>query len=265
MAINLYGLTQPIRKPGLGVDDTEQLRFVPDDVWSYQQSLDAIERLNGIEDPQAYAEAANRVVNRALVHVDWNRVDPVAYRQRIPIWENYFLYLLGEFSGLPQFERYHYADYRRNLQRGIGICGDASTILSSLLDRRGIDNAILSYPGHVIVEYDAGTDGPRLLDPDFGVILGTTVTALSEDPEGVKPQYLNAGYSASEIDYLFDNYQQDYRRFDDTYHFMSKRYVFERVSYIAKWALPALLILGALFLLRRRAGTRLLSARGSRS
>lgn len=46
MGLNLYGLTQPIRKPGLGVTDVDQLRFVPDEVWSYEESMEAIARLD---------------------------------------------------------------------------------------------------------------------------------------------------------------------------------------------------------------------------
>ena len=131
MSINIYGLTQPIRKPGLGIIDHDQLRFIPEEVWSYEDSLTAINNLDASSSRIKFAEAANQVVNQSLIHPDWEKVDPVEYRQLVPIWENYFLWGVGMFSGLPQFERYHYANYKRNLERGIGICGDASTILSS--------------------------------------------------------------------------------------------------------------------------------------
>lgn len=238
IGINLYGETQPIRKPGLGVTDHDQLRFVPDKVWSYQESMSAIEDLKTIDETSQLAEKANRVVNQSLVHVDWKRVDPQEYRQLVPIWENYFLWALGQFSGLPQFERYHYADYRRNIRRGIGICGDASTILSSVMDRYGIPNRIISFLGHVIVEYQDEEGNRYLLDPDFGVSLGTSLEGLLRDPESFKPAYLNAGYSEAEVDYLFKAYAKGYAIFDDTYHFMTQRYIFENASYVIKWALP---------------------------
>ena len=56
MSINLYGITQPIRKPGLGILDHAQLRFVPDTVWSYQESMAAIDGLATIEDRYQLAE-----------------------------------------------------------------------------------------------------------------------------------------------------------------------------------------------------------------
>ena len=88
MAINLYGLTQPIRKPGLGVTDRDQLRFGPEEVWNYQQSMAAIDGLAALQSKNLLAETANDVVNKSLIHVQWNRVDPLEYRQLVPVWEN---------------------------------------------------------------------------------------------------------------------------------------------------------------------------------
>ena len=243
MALNIYGLTQPIRKPGLGVNDLEQLRFIPAEVWSYEQSLTAIANLDGSSPPSALAHKANRVVNQSLVHVSWTEVDPVEYRQLVPVWENYFLWAIGKFSGLPQFERYHYANYKRNIERGIGICGDASTVLSSIMDNYEIPNRIISFRGHVIVEYEREDGKRELIDPDFGVELGMTLDELLERPEKAKAKYMEAGYSEREFEALKRSYQTNHAVFDDTFHFMSKRYIFEAVSYWLKWLMPALLIL----------------------
>jgi hypothetical protein len=249
MGINIYGLTQPIRKPGLGVTDHDQLRFIPEQVWSYEDSLTAINGLNAVSPRSALAEAANRVVHQSLVHPDWEEIDPVEYRQLVPIWENYFLWGIGKFSGLPQFERYHYANYERNIKRGIGICGDASTILSSVLDQHQIPNRIVSFSGHVIVEYEQEDGKSQLLDPDFGIALVIPLEELLERPEQVRARYLAAGYSDVEVDDLISIYQTAFALFDNTYHFMTLRYIFEKVSYIAKWVFPLSLILLFLFYL----------------
>lgn len=243
MGINIYGLTQPIRKPGLGVTDHDQLRFIPEQVWSYEDSLTAINGLKASWSRSEFAEAANQVVNQSLVHPDWQKVDPVEYRQLVPIWENYFLWSIGMFSGLPQFERYHYANYKRNIERGIGICGDASTILSSIMDNHGIPNRIISFRGHVIVEYEREDGGFELIDPDFGVELGMTLDELLERPDAAKEKYLAAGYNERESETLRKAYQTSHSIFEDTFHFMSKRYMFEVVSYWIKWLMPLFLIL----------------------
>ena len=247
MAINLYGLSQSIRKLELGINDHDQLVFVPKDVWSFSKSMDAIENLSVIKQDDMLVEEANRITNQSLVHIDWNRVDPMEYRQLVPVWENYFLYMIGRYSELPQFMRYHYADYQRNIRRGIGICGDASTVLSSILDRNNISNRIVAFKGHVIVEY-TGVDGQvRLMDPDFGVSLGVSLKDLIEKPQMVRSRYVEAGYSKNEIDDLFKAYGTKYNIFDDTYQFMRIRYLFEYFSYVMKWLLPVMLITLSVF------------------
>lgn len=247
MGLNLYGLTQPIRKPGLGMNDQDQLRFVPESVWSYEESLAAINKLGLISQKDRLAREANQVVNQSLVHVKWEQVDPKEYRQLVPIWENYFLWAAGRFSGLPQFERYHYADYRRNIRRGIGICGDASTIMSSVLDRYEVENRIVSFDGHVIVEYETEDGQSMLADPDFGVLLGVSLDELTTSEGFVRARYQEAGFSEKEIDTLVSAYNTKYTLFDDAYHFMTKRYLFERISYVAKWLVPLFLIVLPLF------------------
>lgn len=252
LSLNLYGLTQPLRKPGLGVTDQELLRFVPDQVWDYETSLSAINSLAGPESDVPLAEQANNVVHQSLVHVKWTDVDPVAYRQLVPPWENVYLWAVGRFSGLPQFERYHYADYRRSIERGIGICGDASIVLSSVLERYNVESDIISFRGHVIVEYENPKGQKLLLDPDFGVVINRSLDELKADPDIARPLYLEAGYGAQEVDDLVSIFSKDYATFDDTYDFMAKRYLFEKTTYILKWLLPPLLILPAIVLWFRR-------------
>jgi len=252
LSLNLYGLTQPLRKPGLGVTDQGLLRFVPERVWDFERSLGAIDSLAGAGSELPLAEQANEVVHRSLVHVNWTEVDPIAYRQLIPPWENVFLWAVGRFSGLPQFERYHFTDYRRSIERGIGICGDASIVLSSVLERYSIESDIISFRGHVIVEYENANGQKLLLDPDFGVALNRSLDELKADPELARPLYLEAGYGAQEVDDLVAIYSKDHAVFDDTYGFMSKRYLFEKTTYVLKWLLPPLLILPAFVTWYRR-------------
>ncbi|MCL1479006.1 MAG: hypothetical protein MH219_16520 [Marinobacter sp.] len=83
---NFYGLTQSIRKPGLGVIDHEELRFIPREVWSYEQSLKAIEKLSDQTSAKHLVSEANRVVNSSLIHIDWLKVNPLEYRQLVPFW-----------------------------------------------------------------------------------------------------------------------------------------------------------------------------------
>lgn len=254
LSLNVVGLFEELRRPGLGVDDHEQLRFIPDDVLELSESLEKINALGNLESPDEIAYAANQTVHRSLVHVNWPDVSPEDYRQLIPIWENYFLFSVGKFSGLPQFERYHFSDYKRSLERGIGICGDFSIVLSQVLSLYDIQSDIISFDGHVVVEYISESGDPIILDPDFGVSIPLSYSELGDNEEFVKSIYLSAGYSPSEVGYLFDIYGKSVSVFDDTYAFMSKRYIFERVSYALKWFFPIIMsvigVLGLFFVHR---------------
>jgi hypothetical protein len=243
MLINIYGLFQPLRNPILGSEDPALLRFEPEEVWTYERSMKEVEKLNALTPKTGLVSSANKVVQQSLVHVEWKKVDPGEYRQLIPVWENYYLYTLGLFSGLPQIERYHFSNYKKTFERGIGICGDASIALSSILDDHNIENRIISFPGHVIVEYLDAEGDSRLIDPDFGVELGASLAELTTDTDGIHQRYLDAGYSTREVSYLLENYQKNYAIFENTYDFMAKRYIFERASYILKWLFPLILLL----------------------
>lgn len=117
-----------------------------------------------------------------------------------------------------------------------------------MLDRYGVDNRIVSFEGHVLVEAFTSAGTGLLLDPDFGVVLDLPLESLADDLTQVRQKYLDAGYSDSEIDYLMPVYDRSYRLFDNTYHFMSRRYLFEKASYVLKWILPLILIAGSLII-----------------
>lgn len=243
MGVNLYGLTQDIRKPGLGIDNPGELRFVPDEVLSYEQSMAAISALVQIKNKDEAVKNAVEIVHKSLVHPDWFRVDPEEYRQLVPIWENYFLYAIGKFSDLPQFNRYHYADYKHSIERGIGVCGDAAIVLDSVLKQLGVNSRILSFKDHVIVGYRVDSGDWHLADPDFGVVLSPTLQQLRSGTKSAEDDYLKAGYSEHEYHTLDKVFKKPFVIFEDPYDFMKLRYVFEYASYVLKWVLPPLFLL----------------------
>lgn len=244
MSINLYGLSQSIRKPGLADTDPELLRFVPEETWSYERSMEEIDALASIGDKDVLASKANDIVNISIIHPQWTWVDRVEYRQLIPIWENYYLWFLGIVTDMPQIQRYHYANYKRNIKRGIGVCGDFATVYSSILDRYDIENRLASFSdGHVVVEYETEDGRSLVMDPDFGVELGMSLKEISDNPESVRQPYTEKGYSTREINTLVRIYGSGFYIFEDTYNFMAKRYIFEEVSYVMKWVAPLILLL----------------------
>ena len=230
------------------------LRFENDLVLSAEETLERLGRRPNESDAD-FVTRATRTIQAGLAHLDrWYEHDPALYNQLVPFAENPLLNLLGRFSGLPQIERYHFSDYRRTLERGIGLCGDHAIVLSGVLDENGIENVLLSARGggHVVVEVADSSDARGVYDADFGVSLpGLTQYSLT-DPR-VVDAYGAAGYSAGELRTIEKIYSQGFSEFDGVYDFMAKRYVFERMSYALKWLLPVLLIALALWSATARA------------
>ncbi|MEO9945221.1 hypothetical protein [Paraglaciecola sp.] len=239
LAVNVYGLFQDVRP---SIIETEPLRFPNDLSLNYEQAMKHIEALPD-EDHSQYAIRMTDVISQSLAHIHWNEeYDVTRYNQLIPIWENYFLYFMGKYSGIPEYEKYHYANYQRSLKRGIGICGDASMVMSQLFDQQGIPNQILSFPGHVIVT--AEIDGEeKLFDPDFGVTLPYSPAEIKDSPTQIYQHYIDKGYSLREIKGLMRAYELGYQRWDGVKHFITNKYYFEKVAYVLKWPFPIIIMI----------------------
>ena len=168
LAINLYGLTQTLRP---AFDEKSQFRFPNDFPLPIKEARSGLLKRPG-EGEREYAERLTGHVAQSVAHIEWHsEYDLDRYHQRVPLWENFILHFMGRFSGIPEYERYHYSDYDKALERGVGVCGDVSIILSEVLREQGINAQIVSYPGHVVVAARFADGEEILLDPDFGVIL----------------------------------------------------------------------------------------------
>ncbi|BFT29621.1 hypothetical protein D210916BOD24_07970 [Alteromonas sp. D210916BOD_24] len=247
LGINIYGLFKDVRPP---VFFQDELRFENDITLTREETFAAVNRQEG-ESDKAYAERITQVIGSGLAHIHWRRYDNQKFNQLVPIWENYFLYFMGKFSGIPEFERYHFANYERSLNRGIGICGDASMIMSQLLDKEGIPNQLLTFPGHVILTATFENGEELTFDPDFGVALNYSPADLQSTPNVAGEAYANAGYPQSDVVVMNRIYDNQFKRWDGVSHFITKKYYFEIVAYWLKWPVPIILLFLAGYLLRK--------------
>ena len=234
--INIYGLSQSLRAPELHLSES---RFHNDASLSFNESLEQIKRKKNESDTD-YAHRLTHVISQSLMHIHWEKeTDTRKFNQLIPIWENYFIHL---FSGLPEYKKYHFADYRRSLERGIGICGDASMIMSQLLSKENIPNQILAFPEHVVVSIYPETNEEMIFDPDFGIVLPFNPQNLKQTHSKTGTYYLDGGYSAREAVMMQTIYSGDFNRWNGVSHFIKKKYYFEKLAYFLKWPLPLLMI-----------------------
>ena len=228
----------------------DELRFNNDQPETFKNTLALLTKLE-TEDDKQFSQRVTTVIAAGLAHIHWERYEPEKFNQQIPIWENYFLYFMGEFSNIPEYNKYHFANYIRSLERGIGICGDASMVLSQVLTKNNIDNNIITFPGHVVVSAKFNNI-EQTFDADFGVSLPFTPEEIKQSPSLVNSYYLNAGYFDYDITAFNRIYNNTFQRWQGVEHFITKKYYFEKFAYILKWPLPILLMLITTIYFRKR-------------
>ena len=107
--------------------------------------------------------------------------------------------------------------------------------MSQILDKQGIKNQIISFPGHVIVAVQYANGSEIMYDPDFGVTIPYTVAQVHQSPALIKSYYLQQDYSKSDADILSEIYAGDFERWNGVSHFITKKYYFEIIAYYLKW------------------------------
>jgi hypothetical protein len=249
LILNLYGLLLKDIRPSHFYQD--ELIFPNDEPLSYQKSIKQLDRKED-EKSKEFSLRINQVVSKSLAHIRWEKYDPSYFNQLIPPWENYILYLMGLFSDIPEYERYHYADYKRSIKRGIGICGDASMVLSEALEKYNIKNKIISFPDHVVTTVQLENEDEYTLDPDFGIFLPLSAQEIHDNPALAISYYSLAGFGGSRIQDLKQIYSEDFKEWDGVKHFITKKYYFEYFSYVLKWLIPLLCIFITIFFFVRK-------------
>lgn len=240
--LNLFGLTQSIRYRFFNATPEDMFRFGREEPLPHKVAMNEIGKALSEESSVAFAGAATVLVSECLAHIEWWKLDPVKAYQTVPFWENPVLWALGRFSGLPNYQRYNFTDYRRTLERGFGVCGDASIVLSQLLDKKGIKHNIIAFPDHVLVE--AELDGKLcVLDPDFGVVTKHSLAELASNSELTTQYYLDAGFPQSDATSMGKIVKKRFFAYSSVFRFVPKRYILERVSYWFFWYVPPVIVI----------------------
>ncbi len=232
-----------------------KLKFANDLTLGIDDTLQQIKRREQESDLD-FAHRLTFVIQNALAHIeDWETQPPDLYSQRVPAKENIWLHLVGRLSGEEQLQRYHFSDFRKTLERGIGLCGDTSTMLSDILWDNHIPNSILAFKRHVVVEVRPDNQSPYILDADYGVYFENSAGSddIASKKALINNQYKDAGYDAATALKLSEILVEEFDLYQNTFDFMKKRYVLERLLYLLKWLAPSLLLLVAVLpYLRKR-------------
>jgi hypothetical protein len=241
LGINLAGFFVSLRNPAIYLE--RKVRDANDITLTPEELLRAAARRQG-EPPEAYVVRLNEAVNKGIAYY-WEEEGVEKYNLRVPVHENYLLYLAGYV--LPAYYRkYEFSDQYKNLERGVGICSLHVTVLDTLLKDHGVNSKVVLLNQHVIALAQVGDAPVRwwVVDPDLGVVVKHDIGEIEADPDLIKPYYLEKGYSKERVDWLARVYAKEGNVvFAGAREYMPwrLRYI-EAVSYILKWVVPVMLI-----------------------
>lgn len=178
---------------------------------------------------------------------------------RIPITENFIFYVYEKLGWMAS-PKYEYCDPWRALDRGVGVCSQAAMVLSKLLEIREIENRVVAFEEHVVVEaqVDKENDEWWIFDPDYGVTIETDLKTIKNHFDDYKIAYENSDIRGDEMERkkTIDSLSKIYTEQNtgiDMVAYINTTCANEIRAYQLKWLLPVILILTGFgcFLLRR--------------
>jgi hypothetical protein len=238
LGLNIYGLFRTMRNPEIyneqNITRKEGISLKLD------EAIKELKRKPGESDKE-FAIRANKVVNSGMIHY-WKNEGLDKYYLKIPVWENYIIYLKTLSKKEKRYEFVKY--YRKNLERGVGLCSTHSIVLNGVLKDNGIESEFWDIKRHVILRVKVSDNEWYVMDPDYGLYIPHDREQILENTELVRPTYANMEslYRPGHVteyntDFLVKVYGTEGNRI---YTYNQKN---ERNAYLLKWLIPFLLIL----------------------
>jgi hypothetical protein len=256
LGINVAGLVLPLQNPEL---HTEKGKILKDQVViTAEQFYKKVQRSD--ETIPEYATQLNEAVHQRLIYYEWGKENGAKY-WRLPIHENYLIYFSRQVLYLYRWIRgelavpgkapifvYEFADYRKVVERGIGLCAQHAVVVCSLLQKNKIACKMVMFNAHVVViaQVDPQNNVWWLLDSDYGVVVPHDFDRITLNPHIAAPYYQAKGYDVAKTAAIVSFFSQEKTIADNVAEaFGKKRYYFEVLSYYFIWIIPIALIIFA--------------------
>ena len=247
LGFNITGLFKTLRNPAL---KTEKTPYRNDLAVSFREAKKNWDR-KADEDEKAYALRATMLVHDVMLHY-WKDEGIKKYHLRVPVWENYLLWFAAWVKPV-EYRKYEFRDYKKALERGVGICSQQAMALKGLLMANGIKASLWDIAGHVVVSATFGDGSQWILDPDYGKYVPYSIREIEENPERVRASYKdqNDVYASwLKKHKTTEDLVKEYEKTGN--HIYSMNPTFEKFSYVAVWVIPFLLMIPFLFMQFKR-------------
>jgi hypothetical protein len=236
LALDIFGLFKSMRNEALYSEVTPYRNDITVRLEDAKKQFDRKEN----ETDKDYALRECMLFNHAMAHY-WKDEDIRKYHMRVPLWENYLLTIKEWITGN---KKYVFRNYKKAVERGVGICSQPCTALQDLLQEKGIKADLWDIAGHVVVGVKFNDGSEYTLDPDYGHCIPYGMTAIENNPELARPTYANQDevYEPGLKDHKHTNdILEEYGKEGNHIYTMAKG--FENFSYVAIWIIPFLLVL----------------------
>lgn len=240
LGINFFGLFKTMRNPEVYSLEHMLHNRLNDVVIKYPEIKELL-----VKDPSEsnvdFGLRINKVVHDGFAHY-WKEAGVEKFHLRVPLWENYLLYV-ASYINPEKYRLYEFSNYKKNLERGVGLCSSHSSIVKGVLLDNGIKAELLDVGGHhVVVRAELDKNNIYMLDPDYGIAVPHDTTAITANPELVRGPYSNMAdlYYPDAV----DPYTTDYivKIYGDKKHVYTIENRFEYFSYWAIWIIPFVLM-----------------------
>jgi hypothetical protein len=236
MVFNIIGLFRSLRNEDLYSEVTPY----KDDITIRFEEAKKLWRIGENESPKDFTARASMLVSKSMAHY-WRDEGIKKYNMSVPLWENYILRIKQWVSGR---KKYEFRNYKKVIERGVGLCSQPCIGLKYLLNEHGIEADLWDLQQHIVVGVTFSDHTEYTLDPDYGYVIPVDIRDLIENPSLVREAYKN--HDAVYADHVTEHKQTDdivkmYTQEGNHIYYMKK--TFEDFAYIAKWVLPFLLIL----------------------
>jgi hypothetical protein len=251
---NIIGLFISLRNESIYQE--KNTYFANDIVLTEKEFYDRINKTT--IDKKEYITNLNQAVNQGVAKY-WRNAGIDKYNLRIPFYENYLLFI-ASYLNPEEYLKYEFVDYRKAIERGVGLCSQQAIIASEILLEKSIPSYIVGLSGHVVLraQVDKSSDEWWILDPDYGVVIPYDIDIIENNTAIIRPFYAQAGYKQKTISKLENIYEEEGNAVKSLEQgvrgYQIKRSRNEPIFYFLKWIIPSILMTMPLylFLTRRR-------------
>lgn len=250
LLLNLAGIAIGLRNPKLAGDPHVR---VPDPLTVGPDEFRNQSRRQAGESDRAFVERATLLVDDSIAQWWGDEKTIDTYAMRVPLRENFVLWSLS-WTAPRVYREYEFCSARKAVERGLGLCSQASIVLVTALRENGVDASIVGLSGHVVVRALVAPDRWIIADPDSGVAFDQDLRDLEEAPSIARDAYLARGIPETAATTLSTAFSSEGNVIvGGVEEFAPTVCSVERAAYVVKWALPSLLaIAGLAGILRRR-------------